>query len=455
MANVTARDCSPFDKDDNNLKTLSENFLKANPKALENDEMVVSLRTCAYEDKIQTRWWAGRYIGLAKIGNCKISIRPRFGEKFLLKVLEDVYGYRFCSNDSSLKSDFSDDWFKSLLNILRRKQWIEKCTIANRYGLPRKVVKMRHQGTTIRGAIDVQRTILPWIKKNEVVSNTFEKVFDDSICKIVYEAYRIISRDIAKKKKGSKIENTNAEIPQAVTDTINALNNEYKGTAFNVTESDYRRINYKSVYASWKPLVDLSWSIIGNRNLNMLESENNSECIFIDMAEIWEAFLRKKLAEGLKNDNWKVWSIEECKLPVYEKSFFSRHIIPDIVLQRYANGKEQFLIFDAKYKRMTGTNNDVDRSDFLQIHTYIHYFQHAYSQSEVLLGGLLYPISANEEKIVNEKNHLFGKSDGEFNTKFIIDGVVCSEHNKEFIPEDMDYSVEAMINRISKHIEEY
>ena len=88
-------------------------------------------------------------------------------------------------------------------------------------------------------------------------------------------------------------------------------------------------------------------------------------------------YLTDQAMEGLKNDGWSVWTVDECKqIHTYEGSFFKTKIIPDIVLQRNVNGEKQFLVLDAKYKRMRGEKIDVDRTDFFQIHTYMQYFQH-------------------------------------------------------------------------------
>ena len=85
------------------LLTLSDYFLETNPKALEDGEMILSLRTGYYkssnatddgnaatqqenqeegsslEQTLQTLWWAGRHIGRANIGDTQMSIRPRYG----------------------------------------------------------------------------------------------------------------------------------------------------------------------------------------------------------------------------------------------------------------------------------------------------------------------------------------------------------------------------------------
>jgi hypothetical protein len=65
--------------------------------------------------------------------------------------------------------------------------------------------------------------------------------------------------------------------------------------------------------------------------------------------------------------------------------------------------------------------SDLDRSDFYQIHTYIQYFQ-----QDVIIGGLLYPLSKPLNKEKAYSNGLFGKEDS--NTiKFIVDGVFVNE----------------------------
>lgn len=53
---------------------------------------------------------------------------------------------------------------------------------------------------------------------------------------------------------------------------------------------------------TWKPLVDFSWDVIRNRKLGYRSAETQGECVFVDMAEIWETILRKKLREGFADD---------------------------------------------------------------------------------------------------------------------------------------------------------
>lgn len=487
MSEIQAKDCSPIrvlnPSEEKAIRFFCEYFESTNKSGIGEEDNIFSLRTTTCLDNpkpsIQTRWWAGRYIGQAYItlSNSQkyvISIRPRFGEGVLVAILEDLYHIKVVNHDA--KATDSSEWFSSLLNLLRKRIWVEKCSKANRYGMPRMNVKRDQQGVTLHGALDVRRTIMPWLMKSEVCTYTYEKTLDDRICQIVYEAYHILSREslVVEKKNKRRTSGENAKIqglgfamPPTVQNIINALNAQYKEIRFDLTENDYQHIRYNSIYQSWKPLVDFSWSIIRGRQLGYSSSENQTECVFVDMAEIWEAFLRKKLGEGLACDDWHVWSAEKCRDTIYKGLFYQRDIIPDIILQR----GDDYIVFDAKYKRMRGIkanvkNSDVDRSDLFQIHTYIQYVQH--HLGNVVLGGLLYPISRkgynddgtlyeySEAEVINTNSYhsdnLFGV-DGKDNNRpqipFIVDGIYCSETDNEVT---MKNSVDAMIERIRKII---
>ena len=258
-------------------------------------------------------------------------------------------------------------------------------------------------------------------------------------------------------------------------DTINTLNSQYKGTVFDLTENDYKRIRYKSIYVSWKPLVDFSWSVIREKEIGYKSANSMSECVFVDMAEIWESFLRKKLGEGFADDGWRALSVEECTYQIYKGKFYQRDIIPDIILEREQNGQKEYMVFDAKYKRMRGIKSslkysDVDRSDLFQIHTYIQYVQN--NMGKVVIGGLLYPITQKgkdddgtefENPDIDEEsyhtNHLFG-DDGKDNTPpFIIDGILCPEveddnpHENEDVQDQLE-ELEETLNDLASLIKD-
>ena len=65
-----AENLKPIDKEA--LRILSEYFEKTAEGGNDDDDKIVSLQTMLYpyegeKATVQTRWWAGRYIGLANI----------------------------------------------------------------------------------------------------------------------------------------------------------------------------------------------------------------------------------------------------------------------------------------------------------------------------------------------------------------------------------------------------
>lgn len=481
MSEIKARDCLPFENENDKAIRKLCDYFASTVSGIDDNERIAYLRTSLWATDrqpaaIQTRWWAGRYIGLAKIAIPRgsgfswydISIRPRFGENFLLALIEDVYNIKTPKQDATSQTSYSNEWFSALLRLLRRKMWIDKCAKANRYGLPRKTVKREHKGVVLHGAIDVRRTTQSWMFDKEISTYTYEKEMDEQIGKILYEANKILTKEaitfqLRKKTKTTPKDNKNSvlgfSLPPVVQDTINLLNSQYKGVIFDIRENDYRRIRYKSIYQSWKPLVDFSWDIISGKQLRFNASESITDCIFIDMAEIWEAFLRKKLGEAFSSDGWRVLSVEECHYGIYQDSFFKREIIPDIILQK----GDEYIVFDAKYKRMLGRKEDVDRTDLFQIHTYIQYVERC--MGEVVLAGLLYPITGDtvNENIYHSDN-LFGHPNGHPNDEkipFIIDGIYCKEMDNDILyknsiesqKEIIEKNVAAMITRIKKILE--
>ena len=107
---MISKDCTPFESisgyEEKALNILCEYFEETAEGGNDDDHKIVSLQTMLFpyeggKTTVQTRWWAGRYIGMANIGvpygkenekyhHIEISIRPRFGERFLLAILEGI-----------------------------------------------------------------------------------------------------------------------------------------------------------------------------------------------------------------------------------------------------------------------------------------------------------------------------------------------------------------------------
>lgn len=94
---------------------------------------------------------------------------------------------------------------------------------------------------------------------------------------------------------------------------------------------------------------------------------------------------------------------------------------------------------------MNGRKEDIERSDFFQIHTYIQYFK---ENNKVLLGGLLYPISISEPNRTKFHTTLFEQKDND--TKFIIDGICMNiDTNREEIEGNTRSFIERVKNLLT------
>lgn len=418
-------------KDDDIGNQLAYSPFENKPIAFKTDQGVVYQRV----------WQAGRFVGTTQIKDTTIEILPRFGIEWLNYILADVFHFKLVrsGSDERQKGEFN--------NLIRRilwHLWVRAFASADQYGLPKRVIKHTYSGMQIRGHVNIRQSLSPLYKKGHVVSEYREKDIDDAICKIVYKAYCIlVNRQF----------NKTSAIPQ-IQDSLNALFRYYQGETVSVSLNDYKNLGYKSIYLSWKPLVDFSWQIIQQDTLfRQKGSKGDSFSVFLDMAEIWEAFLRNKLGDAFSKSGWRVLSIEECTCMIYPGQFFKRQIIPDIILEKDGN----YMVFDAKYKLMRGLKSsvnysDLDRTDLFQIHSYIQYVQHCLGN--VVVGGLLYPISAQDIDTESwHSNNLFGL-EGSNHIPFIVDGIICTDIIGHFDKKQLEIEVGNMIDRIRETIGE-
>ena len=452
---ICANDCSPFYCSDESKKGFRENeawqkmlvhfsdsFMSDNHsifhffsnKRNKEDDMPFAQLLRDRDNKMQ--WFAGRWVGSVKTDNCTIKVLPRFGNLALFALLEEIFSINILDSLSDKDNAEQETFIEQLIPFI----WAKKLGAANKYGIPHTTVDIQHKGVAVKGRFLVRQSIVPFFKQKNVVSATREKQVDAIICRIVLQSYKLLNArhtfPISKMTESAK---------NAIIGFENANVADYL-----VTPKEYGDIRYKSIYESWKDVVDLSWQIIQYHHISQKESDAKQGFgLFVDMAEIWESFLRKKLGEGFANDGWRVLSIDECIYKIYKGKFYQRDIIPDIILEREQNGQKEYMVFDAKYKRMRGIKSslkysDVDRSDLFQIHTYMQYVQQ--NMGKVVIGGLLYPITqkgTNDDGTAFENTdidmesyhstHLFGDDGKDDTTPFIIDGILFSE-----VPEVLD-----------------
>jgi 5-methylcytosine-specific restriction enzyme subunit McrC len=363
----------------------------------------------------EAKWYAGRLIGEATFDfsgkRYRIIVRPRFGSAHLFRMLEEVYNVRFSPSKTLVNRQ---DDFQYIVKKLIAFLWLNLLARANKHGLPKHNICRTYKGSTIRGRINITKSVKPLFLEERLICTFREKTIDSTISKLLNLAYCLLVKDYY-------LDSLN--MPSNAQDAINQIES-YGAKSVHISERDFKNITYKDIYLSYKPVVELSWDIIRKQNIgsNQTQANSNSFGFFIDMAEIWELYLKSLLQRNLSRLGWLIKPKKEI---AYKLKDFRRALIPDIVFQR----DNEIMVWDAKYKRMNFDYYDYDRSDFFQIHTYISYYNQT---NKVVAGGLLYPISKVFNTDRQKKNYsksLFSLDS--HSTQFVVDGIDLSGYDED------------------------
>lgn len=374
------------------------------------------------------KWWVNRYVGEISFSfrekEYLIIVKPRFGELFLFELLEVIFNFKFAHSNHLLGNYRKDnDYIKRII----AKIWLTKLTKANKYGLPRTNNKKMFSGAQIKGKLDVRDSILPYKNNNVLISSSYEKTVNPDIASILYRTYKRLSKSYGLPQIN--------KLPKNAIQVIRQLEIIRKQSPIITKYYDTSRL--PKIYKSYIEVIDLSLSILSNKILNNRVSDKSGYSFFIDMAEIWEMYLLRIFQDKFSNEGWRVASET---IQTYKGSFYSRKLIPDIVLRK----RNKTAVFDAKYKLMKGAYTDLDRSDFFQIHTYKSYYN---SGTKLVLSGLLYPL-------VNRRmNKQPVKSIVNDETNFLISGIVIGNiEDAEFDTTAFKDSVKEFLDEISNNL---
>ena len=427
---IEAKDCFPFENQEGNSEAIK--YFISNQKTLNifhivnhpnNDDLEI-----AYFNTRDGKWYAGRLIGEAQFNykgvNYKIVIKPRFGNLQLFRMLEEVFNLKLSNSKSTINKHHD---YQYLIKRLIAFLWLNLLSKANKHGIPKHNVVRLYKGAVVRGRLDVRKSIMPLKVEEKIVSRYNEKVVDSNIAKVLIKAYKILKTDYKLSSIKVSIGAKNAIEQLLTSDTRETY----------LTELDFKSIKYNDIYKSYRPVVDLSWDIIKKKNFsNTDDDSSDSLSFFIDMAEVWEIYLRSILKRHFSKYGWQ---LKKDKIQTYSGKDFKRLIIPDIILEK---GNE-VMVWDAKYKRMEFDYFDYDRADFFQIHTYINYY---HQSKNVIAGGLLYPLSKEfnkDRQFKNKSETLFNQE--ATNTRYLVDGIDYTDLREEKI---MDEEIN-FLNRIA------
>ena len=373
-----------------------------------DDELIISTRMQDDGFYVQT----GNFIGSFSHNGIDIEINSRFSNKFLERMLNfanDIY-----IDDVSIGK--SIDAKENLSKIIIYYLFIQTLERAFLLGLPKGYKDKSHHEAKVMGKVDVAKFIktdVPFAGK--ISSANRERQDIDDIVLVLYKALKIVQK----------------EAEGLIRPVVNALNylSEIRESRLVTPNVVHNALNSKAlhnpIYAPYKKVLEYAKLIIENEKAGIKGTGKQNLGFIVNVAELFEIYMRKLLQKEFKD-----WSVTSPKIELYKDKFFTRKIIPDIVM----SSGDKVLVFDTKYKRMNMQGKDqyglgdVDRNDFFQINTYMSYYQN--QGKNIVAGGLLYPM----EKFSRDRCHSYSWLEN-LNTKFIVDGIELVNLNESSIEE--------------------
>jgi 5-methylcytosine-specific restriction endonuclease McrBC regulatory subunit McrC len=371
------------------------------------DEEKLILKLYAKEFAGTTNYFiqTGLYAGVVFHKGYKFNITSKYGSAFLSRMLnfiDNVYVNEELSPVSK-KEDVNE--FQFILAYL----FIQSLEKASVLGLPNEYQTQTQRGHKVRGKIDINEYLKREIPFRGKLTTTYrEKAYVQEIVDVLYHALKKIEGKFGR------------DINKSLLGIYQVLKQNCSRSFVNlqiIHEAKNHKILNNSQFASFRKVLEYAEIILLNYDLSPSDNENSLETtgFLFDISQLFEIYLENLLSIHLEN-----WIVEsQMELSLYSEMFFKGHMYPDLILTNKNTGK--VVVLDAKFKSMKLNGIDLDRTDFYQIHTYIQYFA-----PNVVMGGLIYPLSIEANKDIAHAQSLFGAKDRE-ETKFIVDGIYLKD----------------------------
>jgi 5-methylcytosine-specific restriction endonuclease McrBC regulatory subunit McrC len=386
------------------------------------DDLIVSINKQVEQDGKENYFTqTGNYVGKFVWQSLEIDIKSRFSNVFLERMLNfanDIY-----LDDVSISGQVGDLDISRYIIFYMFVQNLEKAFLL---GLPKSYRSVNHHEMKLKGKIDINRFIkydIPF--QGKISSTSREQQEIQEIVDVLFRAVKIIESSEFSTKNISHIK-THLK--------------QHRSNKYISNETINKALNSKAlqnpIFTPYKKVLEYARFIINGNNIeSKAKGDKETYGFIINIAELFEIYVTNLLRHAFPD-----WSVESPKITLYDSMFYSRKIIPDIVMTK----GNDVMVFDTKYKRMKmrGTREnvwDLDRNDFFQINTYMSYYQN--QNMNIIAGGLLYPMESFEQSKCHS-GHWFGSK----KTKFIVDGLQLE--NQDLSKEDILKAEKEFLDRI-------
>lgn len=351
----------------------------------------------------------GLFAGVLYHNECQFNITTPYGDSFLKRMLNFVNDIYVDNQDTKVSKSNDVNQFQDIIAYL----FIQSLEKASVLGLPKTYQEQVQRSHKVRGKINLKEYLKKDIPfQGKLTTSYREQVFIQEIVDVLYLACRKIEK------------NFGSQLHHKIHGVYQLLKQNYSGIYPQedcILKAKKHSVLNNPMFASFKNVLTYAEIIIKEQDLTV-DSKMNSlstHGYLFDISQLFEVYLEKLISRNFTE--WYVTSQEN--LSVYESKFYSRSMLPDIVMKHKES--DEIIVLDAKFKKMRmgngkGKYSDLDRSDFYQIHSYIQYYQ-----PNIIAGGLIYPLSKEPNIEHSHSTKLFGNND--ISTSFIVDGVYVSE----------------------------
>lgn len=370
----------------------------------------------------------GLYAGVLFYKGCKINIATKYGDSFLKRMLNFVNDIYVANEPIQAKKDETENQFLFIIAHLF-VQSLEKAVVL---GLPQQYQQQQERSQKVRGNINFNDYLKRDIPFKGKLTTTFrERMYIQEIVDVLYLTLKKLESAFGK------------EIHSRLLGVSQLLKQQYSGR-FASYETILRAKTHQAInnpmYRDFKKVLEYAEIILLNEDLMPDNEKKNltTTGYLFDIAELYEIYLEKLLSR-----NFPEWSVSgQVEISIYKQKFYSRSLFPDLVMTHRETKK--VIVFDAKFKKMGMINNDIDRSDLHQIHSYSGYYQ-----KNLIASGLIYPLSKQLDIDKSYSDTLYGNDNND--VLFIVDGVYVYEtQTMDDLIENENIFIKRMADLINK-----
>lgn len=347
----------------------------------------------------------GLYIGLLKINDIRIDINTGYNDVLLQRMLNvaanDIY------LDNSVNENSRKTNSESTLSYILAYMFLTSFKAAFAMGIPTEYQTIKERGFNVRGKLDINRYIQKDMYSDGKLSYSFRQ--REYVQDIIDVLYRTMS--VLEKSHGFSTEQTK------FCRQLKELRSGKRVSPETIRRIEKHRSLNNPMYSRYKRTLFYARLILEQKDIIQDDDSDskNYQGFLADLSQLWEVYLEKILRDRLEG-RYVVEAQE--RLELYKEAFYARSNYPDIVIKKPEG--TVVAVIDAKFKTMKYREEDVDRGDLFQIHSYSGYYNEKFSDTPLKFCSLVYPARENPPENVETDAWLYGLKSSETSTKFSV-----------------------------------